>query len=168
MQMQNSLINTGQGHQPHSTTQMFTHNPQLNTSNVFRDQDLDVGFILRANTEVAAILHAATKDKNGDNQATAAKLQDLAITILDPNKRTYGLQIDNKMYLCTLTDLPCIVEAQKTLDYNTFYKSCDASQMLYVHNTFIENPLTKTQEEIRLFVADFCPLDDEEFKRDLY
>ena len=25
-----------------------------------------------------------------------------------------------------------------------------------------------TQEEVRKFVADFCPLDDEDFKRDLY
>ena len=55
------------------------------------------------------------------------KLQDLALTLLDPMKRCYGLTIDHKIYLCTLIDLPCIIEAQKTLDYATFYKSCDAS-----------------------------------------
>ena len=72
------------------------------------------------------------------------------------------------MFLCSLVDLPCIIEAQKTLDYNTFYKSCDASQMLYVHNVFFANYETRPQEELLKFVGEFCPLDDDEFKRDLY
>jgi TATA-binding protein-associated factor Taf7 len=42
------------------------------------------------------------------------------------------------VFLATLVDLPCIIEAQKTLDFNTFYKSCDAAQMLYVHNVCID------------------------------
>ena len=71
---------------------MMHHDPfgsQINTENVFRDKDLDVGFILRANNEVAAILHAAIKDKNPDPTAND-KLQDLALTLLDAKKRTYG------------------------------------------------------------------------------
>ena len=64
--------------------------------------------------------------------------------------------------------MPCILEAQKTLDYNTFYKSCDASQMMYVHNTVLENYATRTKAEIDVFVSEFCPLDDDEFKKDLY
>ena len=50
------------------------------------------------------------------------------------------------MYMCSLVDMPCIIEAQKTLDHNTFYKSCDASQMMYVHNTCIEGYAEKTQD----------------------
>ena len=52
---------------------------------------------------------------------------DLGLVLLDEKKRTYGLSLDGKLYMCTLADLPCIIEAQKTLDYQTFYKSCDAS-----------------------------------------
>ena len=85
-------------------------NTQISTDNVFRDKDLDVGFILRTNPDVAKIIHDAIKDKTGEAQASA-KLQDLALTVLDEAKRTYGLTIDNKLYLCTLADLPCIVEA---------------------------------------------------------
>ena len=70
--------------------------------------------------------------------------------------------------MCSLIDLPCIIEAMKTLDYNTFYKSCDASQMMYVHNQFFENHAQRSVEELQKFVADFNPLDDEEFKKDLY
>ena len=78
------------------------------------------------------------------------------------------LSLDGKMYLCTLADLPCIIEAQKTLDHNTFYKSCDASQVMYVHNTCMEEINKRTPDEVKKFVDEFCPLDDEEFKRDLY
>ena len=63
----------------------------------------------------------------------------MEIRILDPIKRCYGLTVDSKMYLCTLVELPCIVEAMKTLDYNTFYKSVDAAQLLYVHNKCIDD-----------------------------
>ena len=49
----------------------LTSIPQINTQNVFRDKDLDAGFILRANTEVAAILHAANKGKSNDNAASS-------------------------------------------------------------------------------------------------
>ena len=136
---------------------------------MFRDKDLDVGFILRANTDVAAILHAAIKEKpTEDGRPASEKMQDFGLTLLDQNKRCYGLSIDNKLYLCSLIDLPCIIEAMKTLDYNTFYKSCDASQMMYVHNVFFENHAQRSVEELQKFVADFNPLDDEEFKKDLY
>ena len=126
-----------------------------------------MGFILRANQDVAQILHAAIKDKSGESQASQ-KLHDLSLTLLDPMKRTHGLTLNNKLYLCTLADLPCIIEAQKTLDYSTFYKSCDASQIMYVHNTCLDNMQARTQEEVQRFVAQFCPLDDEDFKMDLY
>ena len=34
----------------------------------------------------------------------------------------------------TILDMPCIIEAQKTIDYKTFYKSSDISQMMFVHD----------------------------------
>ena len=51
--------------------------------------------------------------------------------------------IDNRLYLASLVDLPSIVEAQKTLDFRTFFKSTDVSQMLYIHNRSIEDFDTK-------------------------
>ena len=53
------------------------------------------------------------------------------------DKRLYGLKLGtNKngyLYYWTLWDLPTISEAHKTLDMKTFYKSCDISQIMYVH-----------------------------------
>ena len=73
------------------------------------------------------------------------------------------------MYLGSLVDLPCIIEAQKTLDYNTFYKSCEASQMLYVHNKSLDHIAFRSPAEIAKFVSDFNPIaEDEEFFQGLY
>lgn len=43
---------------------------RINTENVFRDKELDVGFILRANEEVAKLLKAAINDKGETMQAS--------------------------------------------------------------------------------------------------
>jgi len=96
-------------------------NSKINTENVFRDRELDQGFILRANEEVSKVLKMII---NGDAKADKGGI---SISLLDPSKRCYGLTIDGKLYLASLVDLPCILEAQKTLDYKTFYKSCDAA-----------------------------------------
>ena len=42
-------------------------------------------------------------------------------------KRRYGVRLGKVIYLATLVDLPCIIEAMKTLDYFNFFKSQDAS-----------------------------------------
>ena len=139
---------------------------RINTDNVFRDRELDAGFILRANEEVSKVLKLAINEK-GDAQQ--AGLQDLQLTLYDPNKRCYGLRIEGTLYLCSLVDLPCVIEAQKTLDFNTFYKSCDAAQMMYVHNHALEDIDSKTPEEVARFVDEFNPLrHDEEFFQNLY
>mmetsp|Transcript_27092 Transcript_27092/g.19530 ORF Transcript_27092/g.19530 Transcript_27092/m.19530 type:complete len:82 (+) Transcript_27092:82-327(+) len=75
-----------------------------------------------------------------DEEMNADK--DFSIRCYDTKLRAYGVVVDNLMFLSTLVDLPCIIEAQKTLDYNTFYKSADAAQMLYVHNVCIDDVST--------------------------
>ena len=68
-----------------------------------------------------------------------------------------------------MVDLPCIIEAQKTLDFSTFYKSCDAAQMMYVHNKSLDHAGYRTPQEIAKFVSEFNPvLEDEEFHQGLY
>lgn len=116
---------------------------KINTDNVFRDRELDQGFVLRANEEVSKILKTACQ--------ADTKQDGIQLSLLDKSKRCYGLQIDGKLYLASLVDLPCIIEAQKTLDYKTFYKSCDAAQMMYVHNTCLEQVSQRTDQEVMHF-----------------
>jgi TATA-binding protein-associated factor Taf7 len=64
------------------------------------------------------------------------------------------------------------MEAQKTLDYRTFFKSTDVSQLLYVHNKWMDNFGTRTAEEVLDFARAFNPLakkeHDPEFYNNLY
>jgi transcription initiation factor TFIID subunit 7 len=132
-------------------------NSKINTDNVFRDKELDQGFILRANEEVAKVLKTIIHGEAKSDKS-------MSISLLDPSKRCYGLNIDGKLYLTSLVDLPCIIEAQKTLDYKTFYKSTDAAQMLYIHNQCLEDIASRSQEDVSIFVNSFNPLtDDEQF-----
>ena len=88
-------------------------------------------------------------NQSGEN---VQMMSEMSLTLYDRHKRCYGVKIDGKLYLASLVDLPCIIEAQKTLDYNTFYKSCDASQMLYVHNVWLEGADNRSEAEIMAFV----------------
>jgi TATA-binding protein-associated factor Taf7 len=84
-------------------------------------------------------------------------------------KRLYGVKLNNTVFLATLVDLPCIIEAMKTLDYFNFYKSQDASQMLFVHKKRIENWDRLKPEDVQKITNDFnCLKDDEEFFASLY
>jgi len=69
----------------------------------------------------------------------------------------YSLQVENSLYFCTLVELPSIVEAQKTLDFKTFYKSLDVAQMLYVHNEKIEDTSQFSVEQLKEFGRNFNP-----------
>jgi TATA-binding protein-associated factor Taf7 len=84
-------------------------------------------------------------------------------------KRLYGLRLNNTVFLATLVDLPCIIEAMKTLDYFNFYKSQDAAQMLYVHPTKLDNFDTMLKDELQKVIDEFnAPKDDPEFLDQLY
>lgn len=59
------------------------------------------------------------------------------------------------MFLATLVDMPCIMEAQKTLDFRTFFKSTDVSQMLYIHNRSMDDFHTRSVDEVFEFAKAF-------------
>jgi len=79
--------------------------------------------------------------------------------------------LDQRLYLATLVELPSILEAQKTLDFRTFFKANDVSQMLYIHNKFMDNFGEKTADEVFTFARGFQPVtkrEDPEFFNSLY
>lgn len=61
------------------------------------------------------------EDEDANNEVSVELIN------LSQMKRLYGLRIDDTVFLATLVDLPCIIEAMKTLDYYNFYKSQDAA-----------------------------------------
>lgn len=77
--------------------------------------------------------------------------------------------IDDKVHLATLADLPCLIEAQKTLDFRTFFKSADVAQMLYIHNKSLEGFSSLAADQVIAFATAFNPFtDDPEFLAGLY
>ena len=62
----------------------YSQSGRINTENVFRDKELDQGFILRANEEVAKTLKLAMKEDGG------RPVSEFDLTLLDANKRCYG------------------------------------------------------------------------------
>lgn len=86
----------------------------------------------------------------------------------DKERRRYGVKLNRTIYLATLVDLPCIIEAMKTLDYFNFYKSQDASQMVYVHPKKI-NLDEVTEIELQNIVREYDPIkEDKDFFQSLY
>ena len=71
---------------------------------------------------------------------------DMELVELDRLKRWYGLIITNVMFHWTLCDLPTISEGYCTFDYNDLFKSWDISQVLYVHDEYIDLPKTSSIE----------------------
>jgi hypothetical protein len=62
----------------------YQQNGRINTDNVFRDKELDMGFIMRANDEVAKILKQAMQEDGG------RPVSEIDLTLCDSNKRCYG------------------------------------------------------------------------------
>ena len=55
------------------------------------------------------------------------------------DSRKMIFNFNNELHPITILDFPCIIEAQKTIDYKTYYKGSDISQMFYVHNDKLKN-----------------------------
>ena len=151
---------------------------------MIRYDELDQGFILRANDEVTRILRhyirfaelpkneePAEAAKNEDEEMKGEeKNRDLNMELINLSKETrrYGVKLNRVVYLATLVDLPCIIEAMKTLDDFNFYKSQDASQMVYVHPKKIDLDEV-TKEEYMKIVSEYDPIkEDSEFFQLLY
>ena len=61
---------------------------------------------------------------------------------------TLSLKFCESLFPVTILDLPCIIEANKTIDYKNLYKSSDISQMMFVHG---EDYKLKNEEDIESF-----------------
>ncbi|KAF4603806.1 hypothetical protein EYR40_000977 [Pleurotus pulmonarius] len=70
------------------------------------------------------------------------------------DSRRAQFHISNTTYSAKLVDLPCIVEAQKTLDNKQMFKVADICQMLVVENT-VENETSTTSQSKNFNIDDF-------------
>jgi TAFII55 protein conserved region len=66
-------------------------------------------------------------DEEDEGEEEGEQKLDIEILNLSKEKRLFGVKINNQIFLATMVDLPCVIEAMKTLDFYNFYKSQDAS-----------------------------------------
>ena len=59
---------------------------------------------------------------------------DLVIDYWRVENKDFIFRYGEDEYYATLVNLPCVIECQKTLDSNAFYKTGDVGQMLIVHD----------------------------------
>ena len=92
---------------------------------------------MRANPEVTQILRRILRNQDAAPKARKEKVvqvdepeevkapqqMDFELINYDREKRLFGVKLNRVVYLATLVDLPCIIEAMKTLDNFNFYKS---------------------------------------------
>ena len=91
--------------------------------------------VLRLPEAMAVLVHGELKERNYEN---------IRLEFLTDRQGIFLHR--NIAYLFKLVDLPCILEAQKTIDKKQFYKSGDISQMILVDGT----PLNKENEGINI------------------
>jgi TATA-binding protein-associated factor Taf7 len=63
--------------------------------------------------------------------------------------------------------MPTMIECMKTLDKKTYFKSCDATEMLIVHSKFLDTIEDKKKLKSPKLI-DFDPLKEEGFLNNLY
>lgn len=78
------------------------------------------------------------EDKNNLNQRNNYSIEIVenpSESISDVNNsRKMIFNFNGELHPITILDLPCHIEAEKTIDYKSFYKGADICQMMYVHD----------------------------------
>jgi TATA-binding protein-associated factor Taf7 len=130
----------------------------INIDKIIKPDELDYNMILSVPEDIGIklqkIIHGnATQEEK--NSSRMEIIESLADNMENPIRKLI-FKIGDTMLPMTIMDMPCIVEAKKTIDYKTFYKSSDISQMMFVHDK--EHKLNAEDE-----IAHFNP-----FKNDQY
>jgi hypothetical protein len=102
-----------------------------------KPDELDYNMILSVPEEIGLLLQRIIQ-----GQATAEEKNNTKLQIIENTNDRMDLEESRKLIFkvgdtmlpITILDLPSIIEAKKTIDYKTFYKSSDISQMMFVHD----------------------------------
>lgn len=119
----------------------------ISLEKIIKCEDVDQNLILDVPESIG--LKIINLIQNGDTESQnllLELLQDMNDQMTLDESRKLIMKVEGELHPATLLDFPCVIESQKTMDYKTFYKAGDISQMLYVHEAKIDRI-----EEIRDF-----------------
>ena len=110
----------------------------INLDKIIKEDELDFNMMLNVPAEIGQKLHQIIQS-SFDSTANIEIIENPSDSMKIEDSRKMLFKINNEIHPITILDLPCIIEGNKTIDYKTFYKSSDISQMFYVHEDKLDN-----------------------------
>ena len=116
----------------------------ISLENVIKVDEIENNLILNVPEEIGEKIHKLIveqkiEDKNSqNNQKNNYNIEIIenpseSISNVD-NSRKMIFNFNGELHPITILDLPCHIEAEKTIDYKSYYKGADICQMMYVHD----------------------------------
>ena len=128
----------------------------INLDKIIKVDDLDSNMILNVPEEIGEKLHKYIQSQttNANEGISIEIIENPSESMKIEDSRKMIFNFNNELHPITILDFPCIIEAEKTIDYKTYYKGSDISQMFYVHNDKLKcendlinfNPMTDTKD----------------------
>jgi TATA-binding protein-associated factor Taf7 len=107
----------------------------INLDKLIKPDELDYNMILSVPEDIGQRLQRIIQGTATQEEKSSTNLQIVECNDnMDNPTRKLIFKVNDMMLPMTIVDLPCIIEAKKTIDYKTFYKSSDISQMMFVHD----------------------------------
>lgn len=125
----------------------------INLDKIIKADELDFNMILNVPEDIGKKIHQIIQG-NSENDIPVEIIENPSESMKIEDSRKMLFKFGNNIHPITIVDFPCIIEGNKTIDYKTFYKSSDISQMFYVHEDKLKNendlinfnPFTDTQD----------------------
>jgi TATA-binding protein-associated factor Taf7 len=120
----------------------------INLDKIIKSDELDYNMILSVPEHIGSKLQKiiqglATRQEKESTQIEIIE-NPTEIMEMDENRKML-FKINDTILPITILDLPCTIEANKTIDFKTLYKASDIGQMMYVHD---ENFKLAREEDI--------------------
>jgi TATA-binding protein-associated factor Taf7 len=107
----------------------------INLDKLIKPDELDYNMILSVPEEIGQKLQRIIQGNATPEEKSTTNIQIIESNDnMDNLTRKLIFKLNDTLLPMTIVDLPSIIEAKKTIDYKTFYKSSDISQMMFVHD----------------------------------
>ena len=115
----------------------------ISLENVIKVDEIESNLILNVPENIGEKIHKLINEQKLEDKANPNSNNNYNIEIIENpsesisdvnNSRKMIFNFNGELHPITILDLPCHIEAEKTIDYKSFYKGADICQMMYVHD----------------------------------
>ena len=113
----------------------------ISLEKVIKVDEIESNLILNVPENIGEKIHKLINEQkiedkgNSNNNYCIEIIENPSESISDiNNSRKMIFNFNGELHPITILDLPCHIEAEKTIDFKSFYKGADICQMMYVHD----------------------------------